>query len=193
MKKRILRIIIFVLITGALFYFNGFIVRIDIIMPLIFLFFGIEPVITTTSSFALFFIPFMFLNLYTLYPASGGSVTFHAISFSQSCWTLQLSALKAVLFKEKTTFSVTPKQKQQGNYLKLVYPHLFYIFLALTGTAVAITRYGLTPSVLTNVSWCVFNIILFLPFIRAAYKWSTIYQKFLTLFSSKTVMIETEK
>ena len=52
--------------SSALYYINGLIILIDMTVPLIFLFSGIQPVVSSTVSFAFYFIPFMFLNLLTL-------------------------------------------------------------------------------------------------------------------------------
>lgn len=157
-------------LTSALYYCNGVVVLIDILMPLIFLFGGVQPVAATTTSFALFFIPFIFASLYTLSLASGGSVTLRAIAFSQSSFMLHLLALFSVLTKHKMAFVITPKQAfSQTSSLHLVSPHLSYILLACIGAVVGIHREGMNPSVLTNITWVMFNSILFLPFIRASF------------------------
>lgn len=159
-------------LLSALYYCNGLIVLIDMAMPLIFLYFGIQAVSATTTSFAFFFIPYMFISLYTLFIISGRSLTFRAMSFSQSSFMLQLSALFSVILKRKTAFAVTAKQAKSGNYLSLIYPHLLYTFLALLGAIYGAYRHGLTPSVVTNSAWALFNIIMFIPFIRAGYSWN---------------------
>jgi cellulose synthase (UDP-forming) len=161
-------------LSSALYYFNGVIVVIDAIMPIIFLFTGIQPVASTTTSFALYFVPFMFLNLLTLHFASKGSMTFRAISFTQSSFVLQLLAIKSVLLREKSSFAVTPKQAQQGNFLFLAYPHIVYIVLLIVASYVAIYREGYNSSIVTNIAWGLFNVILFIPFIQAAYPWTTL-------------------
>lgn len=155
-------------LSSALYYFNGVIVLIDIAMPLIFLFFGLKPVAATTTSFAIFFTPFMFLNLYTLSIASQASLTFRAISFTQASFILQLQALISSLANQNMGFSITSKKALSGNFARLAYPHLFYIFLALLGSIVATHREGFNPSVATNIAWVLFNIVLFIPFITIA-------------------------
>lgn len=164
-------------LSSALYYTNGVIFVIDIIMPLIFLYTGIKPVAATTTSFAFFFLPFMLLNLYTLFIVSKQQLTFRAISFSQASFTLQLSAIKSVLLKEKVGFSVTPKQAQSGNFLKLVAPHIAYIVLTAVGIIVAYTREGMNPSLATNIAWAVLPCIMFIPFIQASYDWKPIMSK----------------
>lgn len=160
-------------LSSALYYFNGFVVLIDAFMPLVFLFFGLQPVAATTTSFALFFIPFMFLNLYTLFLISDQHMTYRAISFSMASFTLQLSALFSVLTKRKMAFAVTPKKEQAGSFHYLVYPHLFYIAVVVAALIVGIHREGMTPSMITNAAWALFNALLFIPFIRAAFQPST--------------------
>jgi cellulose synthase (UDP-forming) len=155
---------------SSLYYFNGLIVLIDIITPLLFLYFGIQPVSTSTQIFALFFIPYMFLNLYTLYLISNGSITFRAISFSQSSFFLQLSALFSLITGRDTKFEVTSKRQRQGKFIFLVYPHLIYTILALIGIGINFSKFGTSPAVTTNSAWAIFNVIMFLPFIKAAFK-----------------------
>lgn len=162
---------------SSLYYFNGLVVLIDITTPLLFLYFGIQPVSTSTQTFAIFFIPYMFLNLYTLYLVSRGSITFRAISFSQSSFFLQLSALFSLITGRKTKFEVTAKKQQQGNFIFLVYPHLIYTILAFIGVAINIDQFGSNPAVIANTAWAVFNIIMFTPFIKAAFKPNTIKEK----------------
>jgi len=147
-------------------------VVIDIVMPLLFLWLGWEPVKGSSTSFALFFLPFIFLNLYTLNLASLGKLTFRAVSFSQSAFLLQLSALWGIIFKQKASFHVTAKQQLEGNYLHLAYPHLLYILMAVGGMVVGITRDGLNASVATNLTWAAFNSAMFIPFITASFNFS---------------------
>ncbi len=158
-------------ISSAAFYLNGLVVFIDMLMPLIFLYTGIKPVGETTTSFILYFVPFIFLVFYTLNLVSRGSLTFKAIAFSHSSFILQLSALKDLIFGIKTSFSVTSKKALEGNFLFLAYPHLLYILLGIVGLVVAVLREGINPSVAANLSWTVFNIVMFIPFIAASFKW----------------------
>jgi cellulose synthase (UDP-forming) len=156
-------------LSSALYYLNGLIILIDMIMPLIFLFAGIKPVTTSTINFAFYFIPFMFLNLLTLYLVSGKNITFRALAFSQSSFTLQLSALISAILGRKDTFTITSKKALSGNFAYLAYPHIIYTVIACIATGFAMYREGPNPSVITNVAWAVFNIALFYPFIKASF------------------------
>lgn len=154
---------------SSLYYLNGLIIFIDMIMPLLFFFFGFEAVVGNTVSFAIFFIPYMVLNLLTPYLASRATFTYRALAYSHSSWFLQLEALRSVIFKEKSKFTVTPKRAQSGRHLSLIIPHISYAFLGTVGSGLAIYREGFTPAVATNIAWAFFNMTMFLPFIRAAY------------------------
>lgn len=165
-------------LLSALFYLNGLIVLIDIVMPVLFLFFGLQPVAATTTSFAIYFFPYMFMCLYTLFITSGESLTFRAISFSQSSFMLQLSALISVFLRSKTKFSVTAKEARTGNFLPLIYPHLLYSALAITSIIFAVIKHGPTPAVVTNAAWVLFNITMFLPFISVGFHWENFMTNF---------------
>lgn len=153
--------------SSALFYLNGLVVLINMAMPVLYLFLGWTPVGATTTVFAVYFLPFMFLTLYTLYLASDGTLTFPAMSFSQSSWTIQIMALWSIITGKKISFQVTPKQAQAGNYWFLIYPHLIYIGLVVGGASLAIWRESLTPAVAANLAWGIVNALMFLPFILA--------------------------
>lgn len=155
-------------LSSALFYFNGVIVLIDIAMPLIYLLTGMQPVKSSTTSFAVYFLPFMFFNLYTLNVASGADISFRTFSFSYSSWYLQLTALFSIIFKKNIAFSITPKQAQSGDFSQLALPHLSYALLVVIGLIVALFREGLNPSITTNVAWALFNVILFVPYVLIA-------------------------
>lgn len=161
-------------LLSAFYYLNGLVVLIDMLMPLLFLFAALQPVTASTTTFALFFVPYIFITLYTLYFVSDGTITFRAMSFSQSSWTIQLSALAALIFRQDIGFSVTAKQAKTGNFLFLVYPHLAYILLTIIGIVYHAYVYGVGPALVTNSAWAIFNDIMFLPFIHAAYRWKEI-------------------
>lgn len=155
-------------LVSASYYLSGVVVLIDALLPLIFLFTGITAVVTSTMTLAMVFIPYMFLNLYTLQRTSNFSYTFEAISFSLSSFFLQIRAVLAVLANQKTSFAVTSKQQIQGNFLYLAVPHITYIALALIGTVVGLLREGVSASLLANLAWALVNVIVFIPFIKAA-------------------------
>lgn len=155
-------------LISSSYYLSGVVVLIDALLPLMFLFTGITAVTTSTMTLAFIFLPYIFLNLYTLQKTSGYSYTFQAISFSISSFYIQLQAIVAVLLNRKTSFAVTSKQALQGNFLYLVIPQILYIVLTVVGGFVAFGRDGLSPSLLANMAWALVNVVAFIPFILAA-------------------------
>lgn len=155
-------------VISASYYLSGVVVVIDAMLPIIFLFTGITAIFTSTMTLASVFVPYMFLNLYTLQRTSSFSYAFEAIAFSLSSFWIQISAIIAVLTNQKTSFAVTSKNQIRGNFLYLVVPQFIYIGLALIGTLVGLLREGLSASLLSNVAWALVNVAVFIPFIMAA-------------------------
>lgn len=155
-------------IVSASYYLSGLIVLLNLILPVLFLFTGLTAITTATMALAMVFLPYIFLNLYVLQKSSGHSFTFAAVSYSISSFFLQIRAVIAVLLNQKTSFAVTPKSQQQGNFAYLVIPHFIYIAIAMIGLAIGLSREGFSASLLANFSWVAVNVSLFLLFIRAA-------------------------
>ena len=155
-------------LASASFYGSGVIVLLNALLPLIFFYTGLVPLATSTMILALIFLPYIFLVVLILRLSSNYAYTFRALAFSMSCFAIHFQALAAVLLGHKTSFSVTSKKKLSGNFLYLALPHLIYAGLAVVGLEVAMLREGLSAQVLTNLSWALFNVSVFLPFIFAA-------------------------
>lgn len=155
-------------LISASYYLSGLVVLIDALLPIIFLFTGVTAVVTSTMTLALVFIPYIFLNLYTLQRTSNFAYSFDAIAFSISSFFLQIRAVLAVLTNQKTSFAVTSKQQVKGNFLYLAIPHMIYIALAAAGLAVGLSREGISASLLANLAWAIVNVAAFIPFILAA-------------------------
>lgn len=155
-------------VTSASYYLSGIIVLIDALLPLFFLYFGMTAVTTSTMALAMIFVPYIFLNLYTLQKTSNFTYTFMAIAFSLSSFYMQIRAVISVLTKQKVSFAVTGQQIYQGNFLYLAIPHILYGVAVVAGIAYAITRDGITASLLSNSAWAIVNLAVFLPFIYAA-------------------------
>jgi len=155
-------------LISASYYLSGVIILIDALIPLIFLFTGITAIITSTMTLALIFIPYIFLNLYTLQRTSSFTYSFDAIAFSLSSFYIHIKAIFAVLINQKTSFAVTSKDQVAGNFLNLTIPQIIYIILAIAGTTTGLYREGVSASLLANLAWVIVNVAVFIPFILAA-------------------------
>jgi hypothetical protein len=82
-----------------------------------------------------------------------------------------IQAVAATLFGVKSSFKVTSKEAESGNFLRFAVPHITYYIIGLSAVIWSIANYGLTPSVITNSAWIFFNMVMFGGFIRVAYSW----------------------
>jgi cellulose synthase (UDP-forming) len=155
-------------LSSASFYLSGVVVLIDALLPLIFMYTGLVPVNISGMLLAGIFIPYFFFTLYTIQQSSNFTFTFSSLCFSMGSFTIQLRALFAAITFRKSTFVVTSKMRESGNYLRLVKWHLVYIALFVVGLPVAFMREGFSASLANNCAWALLNIVLFSPFIRAA-------------------------
>jgi cellulose synthase (UDP-forming) len=155
-------------LSSASYYLSGGFVLINAIIPLIFFFTGAVPFIVSTMALAIVFLPYMFLTLYLVQLSTNFSYTFRALAFSMSAWTIHLRALFELLRGKKSGFAITSKRAVEGNFVKLVIPHLLYFVIGAIAISYGVMREGLTASVATNTAWIILNCMISVPFIRAA-------------------------
>ena len=90
-----------------------------------------------------------------------------------SLYSMNLRALDTVLRGEKIKFHVTPKERQQGNFLTLVKPQLAIIALTLLGLLwggiqLYLGKVDDPAGYVINIFWGGVNIIAMLPMVLAA-------------------------
>ncbi|MDB4940456.1 MAG: hypothetical protein JWO40_881 [Candidatus Doudnabacteria bacterium] len=155
-------------IASASYYLSGIMVLINALLPLIFFFTGLAPLHVSTMTLATVFIIYMFLSIYTLSLSTNFSYTYTAVSFSLSSFAIFTRALFSTITRGKQNFSITSKTAIEGNFLNLVIPNILYIGVTIIGVVFAISRWGLTDGVVTNICWALFHCITFSVFIFAA-------------------------
>lgn len=155
-------------LASASFYFTGLVVLIDIMLPIAFFYTGAVPIVAPGMLLAAVFLPYMFVTLYTLQRVTNFMFTFPSLALSMSAFTIHLKALWAAATRVKSTFNITPKEAQSGNYLRLTSAHLVYIALGALGLLVAGTREGLSASLINNGAWVLLNAAIFVPFIKSS-------------------------
>ncbi|MEI4270957.1 glycosyltransferase [Klenkia sp. LSe6-5] len=158
-------------LLSASYYLSGAVIIVSALLPVVFLLTGATPIVTSTMTLALVFVPYMWLNLYVLQRSSNSCYSWSAIAFSLSAWWLQLAALYAVLTGKKTAFAVTSKEVGDGgrpNFLRLVVPQLVYVALGVVALGVGAAREGLSPSLMANFAWLSVHVAISVPFVVAA-------------------------
>lgn len=155
-------------LASSSFYLSGWVVLMNALLPLAYLFTGKAPLNISTPLLALVFLPYIFMTVYVLIVSSNYSYTYRAVSFSMSLFMVHIFATLATIFRVRSSFNVTPKKAVSGNFIKLAIPHISYVFLSVVGLFIAIPREGISAALVANVSWILFNIGIFMPFIFAS-------------------------
>jgi cellulose synthase (UDP-forming) len=155
-------------LSSVSFYFSGLVVAMNALIPVVYFFTGAVPVVVSTMSLAAVFLPYIFLTLFVLQRSSNDTFTFRALAFSMGSFAIHIKAVWAAATGARSAFEVTPKKKQAGNFVSLVYPHIAYALLVAVGVGVALVRDGASASLIANLAWAGLNIAVFAPSVRAA-------------------------
>lgn len=155
-------------LASVTYYLTGLVVLADAILPLFYFYGNYIPISSTTMAIALIFVPYIFITLYTLQRISNYAFSFRAIGVSIASWPIFSLAFLFTILRIKSSFKITAKEKQTGNYISLAALHIMYIVAVVGGLVYAVGRDGVTSSLITNASWAVLYVVMFLPFIRAA-------------------------
>lgn len=171
------------------YYLNGLIIAINAFIPIFALLSGVSPVKENINNFMIYFFPFIFTTIYLLMKSTQFKITFNAIQMSMSSFFVFIMAAIAAIFNIKTKFKVTSKTEQIGNYLIYALPHISYILISIFAIYFGIKKHGITPSVVTNTSWAIFNIVFFFGFIRVAYPWQSTWINFKSVIKNLVLQI----
>ncbi|MEA5580932.1 glycosyltransferase [Nodularia harveyana UHCC-0300] len=157
-------------------YFSGFATFILIMCPIIYFFTGIIPVKTFGPDFALHFLPAFIINRLTFLAASWGipaREVWRSEQYAIALFPLLIQAVWSVLSGRPIKFQVTPKQRQSGIYLRLIWPQLVVFSLTILGMIWSLLRFATgaldNPWVyLLNGAWAFYNLSLIWAIINAA-------------------------
>lgn len=144
-----------------------------LISPLIYLFTGIPPVSAYSLPFYLHFLPFFLLSELAFMFGTWGISAWDGKASYLSLFSMNLRALDTVLRGEKIKFHVTPKERQQGNFLTLVKPQLAIIALTLLGllwggAQLYLGKVDDPAGYVINIFWGGVNVMAMLPMVFAA-------------------------
>lgn len=143
--------------------------------PIVYLFTGIAPLSSYSESFYLHALPFIIFTELAFMFGTWGVRNWDGKASYLSFFAINFRALWAVLRGETIKFHVTPKQRQEGNFIGLVTPQLTVIVLTLAGLLYGTWRvYVQGPenqlqNLLVNVVWGLNNVFAMLPMVRAAF------------------------
>ncbi|BAY38431.1 cellulose synthase catalytic subunit [Nostoc sp. NIES-2111] len=158
-------------------YFSGFATLIFIACPIIYFFTELVPVKSYGADFALHFFPAFIINRLTFLAATWGipaREVWRSEQYAIALFPLLIQAVWSVFTGQKINFQVTPKQRQSGIYLRLVWPQLLIFILTILGILWSIYRFATgqlnNPWVhLLNSMWAIYNLLLLWVIIRASF------------------------
>jgi cellulose synthase (UDP-forming) len=158
-------------------YFSGFSTLVFISCPIIYFFTEIVPVKTYGSDFAIHFFPAFILNRLTFLAATWGissGEVWRSEQYAIALFPLLIQAVISVFTGQKINFQVTPKQRQSGIYLRLVWPQLLVFALTILGILWSLYRFAIghlnNPWVhFLNSAWAIYNLSLLWAIIRASF------------------------
>ncbi|HZG45722.1 MAG TPA: cellulose synthase catalytic subunit [Allosphingosinicella sp.] len=156
-------------------YLGGLWNIVFLLAPIIYLFTAIPPVSAYTTDFFLHIIPFLVtLELAMMFGTWGINGYKSKVTFLAS-FPLSLQALWAVLRKQKIKFHVTPKDRQEGNFLHLVWPQVAMMALTIISLLWAIGSWALgrdnftMEGIVANGLWGLNNVLAMSIMVRAAF------------------------
>ncbi|TQV65178.1 MAG: glycosyltransferase [Halothiobacillaceae bacterium] len=146
-----------------------------LIAPLIYLFTAIAPVSAYSMDFYVHILPFLFATELAFMAAYWGLASYQAKANYISFFPINLRALWTVLRGEKIKFPVTPKDRQEGTFIRLVWAQLAVIALTVAGLIFAWISYLFFYShhnldgLLVNTFWGINNIWALMGIVLAAF------------------------
>ncbi|MEH1805900.1 glycosyltransferase [Nostoc sp.] len=157
-------------------YFSGFATLVFIACPIIYFFTDIVPVKTYGPDFAVHFFPAFIINRLTFLTATWGipaKEVWRSEQYAIALFPLLIQAVWSVFTGQKINFQVTPKQRQSGIYLRLVWPQLLVFTLTILGILWSLYQFATghlnNPDVhLLNSAWAIYNLLLLWAIIRAS-------------------------
>ncbi|MEH1952612.1 glycosyltransferase [Nostoc sp.] len=157
-------------------YFSGFATLVFISCPIIYFFTDIIPVKTYGPDFALHFFPAFIVNRLTFIAATWGipaREVWRSEQYAIALFPLMIQAVLSVFTGQKLNFQVTPKQRQSGIYLRLVWPQMVVFGLTILGILWSLYQLAIGhlnyPGVhLLNGAWAIYNLLLLSAIIRAS-------------------------
>jgi cellulose synthase (UDP-forming) len=143
--------------------------------PIIYLLTAISPVSAYTGDFFARALPFLILLELAFLMGTWGLSGYKAKVTYLASFPISLRALWAVLRKQKIKFPVTPKQRQEGNHLHLVWPQVAVIVLTVAAFAWSVSRIAVGEGgyslggLIANGLWGLNNVLAMTIMVRAAF------------------------
>ncbi|OYE03232.1 glycosyltransferase [Nostoc sp. 'Peltigera membranacea cyanobiont' 232] len=157
-------------------YFCGFSTLVFLCCPIIYFFTDIVPVKSYGYDFAIHFFPVFIINRLTAMTATWGIPAreiWRSEQYTISLFPLFIQAILTVSFGSHLKFQVTPKLRQSGMYIQLVWPQILIFTLTILGMLWSLYKFAIgnlnNPWLhLINGAWAIYNLLLLWAIIRAS-------------------------
>lgn len=145
--------------------------------PIVYLFSGVAPVAAYTMDFYKHILPFMLLNELAFMVGTWGIAGYQSKASFISFFSVNLKAILTVVRGQKISFPATPKDRQEGNFIHLVWPQIAVVIVTIAALLFAIGNYVFfhntmafsLSGILTNIFWSLNNIFAMSGLIGAAF------------------------
>jgi cellulose synthase (UDP-forming) len=148
-------------------YFSGFFAVVYLLAPVLFLLFGWMPVSAFSTEFFWRIIPYLLVNQALFWVVGRGLPKWRGQQYSLALFPVWIQAVTSavgnVVFKRKLGFVVTPKTRQGGASLRLIWPQILVVILLVVSCAYGLVRLAIgatdnTTAILINVGWSIYDI-----------------------------------
>jgi len=155
-------------------YLGGLWNVVFLVAPLVYLFFAVAPVSAYSIDFYKHIFPFLFTTelgfMFAMWGISSRKAKYSYLSF----FPVNLKAIWTVVRGKKISFPVTSKERQDGNFIGLVWPQVLIVVLTIVGiiSAWALFAFGRPgydlSGLIINTFWGLINIIALAGILNAA-------------------------
>ena len=156
-------------------YLGGIWNLIFLLSPLVYFYTGIAPVDAYSLEFFGHFLPFLIAHEIATMFGTWGLPGYRAKAGFIAFFWHNLRALWTVLNGKKISFPVTPKDRQEGNFAHIVWPHILIFLLTAGGIAFSLTAYYMEygayylNAIVLNIFWGLNNMMALLGIIKSAF------------------------
>ncbi|HVX20962.1 MAG TPA: glycosyltransferase [Acidimicrobiales bacterium] len=145
-------------LLSSMFFLTGWTYLLYMALPVVRIFFGIQPLAgATADQFLLHFAPYFCVSLGAVAVAGAGDYTFDAYALFVANYSLQVLATLLVVTRRRGRFVVTPKRGVDGPQPRAAWVALATVAVLLSAVGYALSR-QVTAATLNNVAFALLHV-----------------------------------
>jgi cellulose synthase (UDP-forming) len=159
-------------LLSASYFLYGWTLIVYLLMPLLRITFGVQPLASTSAAdFLMHFAPYFILSIVSVARAGFGAYTFAAFALAAANFWIGIMSTVRAMFRRPAAFVVTPKRGDGGWQPRVVAPAL-----TAAGLLTAVSLWGLvhdpTPGVLNGVAFATIHAVILVRGSAGALQWT---------------------